>query len=947
MTGKFLLGFLVLFGGQPLRLTAPAQTIFEEVDDLEDVTPDMRRAQGRGPRYVPPVANAPSITEVRPRWFGNGIGVTDEVLPPWTPIGLEGDRATVVLRAYHLGPSGLPASITSRGLPLLAAAASLTLDGVAATWNRQLASQADGRVVWDAEGRWPTVRARLRTTLEYDGLLRYDLTLAPAADGVLLRNLELHLPYRAERAQFGANVQWTDFGPYFQIADMETGLAWFCEWAKGWQIGAAPCLETPADGEQVNWRIRFIGHEGQALEAPLELTFGLQALPVRELDLSYQYDKRRVQNPPSLNTNLCTLAELADNALVYANVEVGALERGTLSFHCAPTLDGGPVLDLGPGRGLLAAVRSTATKYRNEFWHMTARGDRQALARLGPLTRAQGWFPLGLTWERVGPEVRLIWHSRHATGEPVSATNTMAWSDWSGSVTNGLRFGGDRTLAVDEIALYGRVLTPEELTAVWDQPLTPGPDAILLDPLERVRFSRGGYLTRPLVAPGNRGGRAEARYSGVFVERLADGRRGAALLLPAGENPDAYDWLKAYGGSLVYGRHETMNSVSGFYGAEFVADPIWRREVGKLEAAGLGLVTYGGFGFHRQYDPDILPFLVELVREPHRGVKRNTALLTCAAAPGTSDYYLHCWKQGVEYYNIRSIHADNTIHAWTCFNERHGCGWRDAQGELQGRTPIFAARDLAKRFRWLFHVYRPDGFIQLHAGARGLAPVGGFADLHLGGEKMGWTGQAEDLPPPETWNSYQHRLGVPVEILTKGRKHAFGPNWLYMYTLLSGMSVRMMGGHLNPAWWWTDLPEADTQKPRLRMDRYQPYAVRGGVSEIAHPGALWWLLQDDFNTREATFHPFWRADGLIRLNPAALRAALYTHPGQAALVILSNFGADECAVNAALNWNQLGLASHAVQAWDAYTDEPYAIVQGRLQLTLPAASYRIVRIEIP
>jgi len=922
-------------GMQERPVRPPVKKLFEEVDELEDIRSKKLRITG----------GDVNITQSPPSWFANRIGVTEEVLPPWTPIALDGDCARVVLREYRLGASGLPESIISRGLPLLAAPASLTLDAAVATWQRRQISAAPGKVIWEAEGRWPNVRATLRTTLEYDGMLRYDLTLTPVAAGVRLRNLELALPYRSERALFGVSVVATNFTPYHEVADMETGLAWFCEWAKGWQIGAAPCLETPKSGDRVNWKVRFIGAEGRELTGgALTLTFGLQALPVRELDLSYQYDKRRIHHLPSFDTNLCAVADIADNALTYSGLDLGRMEAGTLIFHCAPTLNDCPVVDLGGGRGLLKAMRSNATKYQIEFWHVAAHDDRKPLARLGPLTRVIPWFPLALTWQRAGEQVRLTSHSRQANGAALSATSAVPWSVWSVVATNGLRFGGVTTLAVDEIALHDRALSASEIAARWDRPLQREPGARLLDTLDRIRFSRGGYATEPLVAPQGQVGRAGARYGGVFVRTL-EGRFGRALLLPAGENPSGLDWFRAYGGDLVYRTHGTMDVLSGFYGREFVADPIWKRGNQAIQEAGLGLMSYGGFGFNRAHDPDLQPYLMGLVREPLRGVEHNNALLTCAAAPGVADYYLHCWKQTVDYYGVRGIHADNTWHVWTCYNERHGCGWRDERGQLQGRTPIFAAREMAKRFRWLFHVYQKNGFIQLHAGARHFAPVGGFADLHLGGEKMGWTGKAEDLPAPETWNCYQYRLGVPVEILTKGPKHAFGPNWLYMYTLLSGMSVRMMGSHLHPAYWWSDLPAKETQKPKLRMDHYQPYAVRGGVSQIAHPGALWWMLQDEFDTRSAAFYPFWRSAELLTLNNPQLRAALYVHHGRDALVIVSNFGAKPCPVAAKLNLSRLGFAGRTLTAWDAYTDEPYALSDGQLQLELPAASYRIIRLE--
>src|ERR1019366_2567464 len=56
-----------------------------------------------------------SFRRVHFPWEGNTLGITDEVLPPFQPIKVEGNTAAVVLRDYALDGLGLWKSVKAAG----------------------------------------------------------------------------------------------------------------------------------------------------------------------------------------------------------------------------------------------------------------------------------------------------------------------------------------------------------------------------------------------------------------------------------------------------------------------------------------------------------------------------------------------------------------------------------------------------------------------------------------------------------------------------------------------------------------------------------------------------------------------------------------------------------------------------------------------------------------
>lgn len=238
----------------------------------------------------------------RPEWLGNQLGITDEVLPPWTPVRAQGDTVSIWGREYRFATSPLPAQVVSGGRELLRAPIALRAGNALLEAPPQGA--LDVRNV-AARGRFTgslgSLSCTARSSVEYDGFMRVDLTLTPGARGNL-DGLELVVPLRAEVATLyhHCNGEWTalsdagavgaggwskplPFVPYVWVGDESGGLAWWCESNWNWR-NAEPdrAVELRHTAEGVDLVVRF-ADEPVTLDGPLELTFGFMATPVKPL----------------------------------------------------------------------------------------------------------------------------------------------------------------------------------------------------------------------------------------------------------------------------------------------------------------------------------------------------------------------------------------------------------------------------------------------------------------------------------------------------------------------------------------------------------------------------------------------------------------------------------------------------------------------------------------
>ncbi|MBM4048148.1 MAG: hypothetical protein FJ279_23850, partial [Planctomycetes bacterium] len=118
------------------------------------------------------------------------------VSPPFTPLALAANAVSCLGRAYDL-TAAVPVP-TVAGRPLLLEAA-FTLEGMpltspTPTWTVKTPAVAIAERTWLAG----PLRLALRQTIEYDGFVTSDLTLAPAEGVARISDLALRLKHRPE-----------------------------------------------------------------------------------------------------------------------------------------------------------------------------------------------------------------------------------------------------------------------------------------------------------------------------------------------------------------------------------------------------------------------------------------------------------------------------------------------------------------------------------------------------------------------------------------------------------------------------------------------------------------------------------------------------------------------------------------------------------------------------
>jgi hypothetical protein len=255
-------------------------------------------------------------------WEKLPTGRSTKVYPPFTPIAVEGRRLSTVLRVHELNDLGLWDQVTATSAntgvaqPILAA----PMRYVARLGGAEVPLQAEALKLTEvkehavtAEGAFAAgaLKAGVRTTWDYDGTVRVDLTLQPTGE-TPVEALTLEVPFSAESAPLihanadrirapiaqavpaGEGVVWDaskvasdefprNFCPYVYLGSPVRGLCWFAENDRGWGWDPkTPNLDVERRAGQVVLRVHLI-NQPTAIAAPRTLTFGLLAAPVKPM----------------------------------------------------------------------------------------------------------------------------------------------------------------------------------------------------------------------------------------------------------------------------------------------------------------------------------------------------------------------------------------------------------------------------------------------------------------------------------------------------------------------------------------------------------------------------------------------------------------------------------------------------------------------------------------
>ncbi len=243
----------------------------------------------------------------RREWKNNAIGVTDKVPPPWTPVKLDGAKASVWGRTYDFTGSLFLKGVAIQGRQMLADPVRLVVEkgnGKRVVYEDAETTAVDlteRSVQFVAVGGDDDLTVSVTTTLEFDGCAWLEVKVLPKRP-VAFERLWLEVPCRREEArcfsyfvdkESGSNCGKVPeagiaetFRPYVWLGDVDRGLCWFVEDHREWYIKepattTMTLIDTKLDSDATVMRIKLGEEKGARLDAPMRFEFGLMGTPVK------------------------------------------------------------------------------------------------------------------------------------------------------------------------------------------------------------------------------------------------------------------------------------------------------------------------------------------------------------------------------------------------------------------------------------------------------------------------------------------------------------------------------------------------------------------------------------------------------------------------------------------------------------------------------------------
>ena len=245
-------------------------------------------------------------------WEHNKIGKSDRILPPFTPIRVNGQTVSTILRDHEMAEQGLWKQVVAKGEPILADRMRLEFaiqrGPVNPKHTLRFTEKTDTRVTTVATWRVADTDVTVTSEIDYDGMMWVLVNLA----GGRIERLDLTIPVKNAmaplahicgerlRANFagylpkGEGVIWDasktmkhdligPFCPYIWVGQEERGIAWFAENDSGWTTDdKTPCQEIERRGDVLTIRVRLI-QKPTTFDTPRQIAFGLQATPVKPM----------------------------------------------------------------------------------------------------------------------------------------------------------------------------------------------------------------------------------------------------------------------------------------------------------------------------------------------------------------------------------------------------------------------------------------------------------------------------------------------------------------------------------------------------------------------------------------------------------------------------------------------------------------------------------------
>lgn len=144
----------------------------------------------------------------RLRWLNSTLGLNDdELVPPYTPLKVSGNRIECLNREVVFGPAGMPQTITSNSRDILAAPMKfdVIVNGKPLSWKKGSPDKTllvkPAKVIREFSLDGGIMKLRNQITMEADGMVRFDITLHSEKD-VSIDAIRVGTPFSRQVAKY-------------------------------------------------------------------------------------------------------------------------------------------------------------------------------------------------------------------------------------------------------------------------------------------------------------------------------------------------------------------------------------------------------------------------------------------------------------------------------------------------------------------------------------------------------------------------------------------------------------------------------------------------------------------------------------------------------------------------------------------------------------------------
>ena len=293
------------------------------------------------------------------------------------------------------------------------------------------------------------------------------------------------------------------------------------------------------------------------------------------------------------------------------------------------------------------------------------------------------------------------------------------------------------------------------------------------------------------------------------------------------------------------------------------------------------------------------------------GVDSGGTFDACPASKALRDANVYALHKRLEYYGDDGINLDGTSgYHWLCKNKLHGCGYIDADGELQGTRPIFGVREYMKRIYVVVKSFNQDNIVEVH-DSFGLNSSGLF-----------W---GDAMSTGERWHHLNKTIGgkpyvasgLPLDVA----RHEFTGR---QHNLSLSMQTHRLGDYINIAATslLLDIP------PLPSVDGGEPWIESidqaGDTSHHKYSGdtqvfSLICRTRDKFGAQDAQRILYY--DGVEKyavILPSAKQCytTIFIHPSNGVLAFVTNLATTEQDIILKFNLNELGLFGKSMEVLD-------------------------------